>query len=345
MSPQPDWHPHIAPRIRASNEHAIVPTARYVLCWLQQTLRATDNPVIDAAIDLGNALGLPVLVYHGLGERYPHASARLHHFILHASRDLQINVTARGLRCITYVEHEKTREKGLVYRLAKEAAAVLTDDQPVFVARDQAARFAARCGTAVFAVDSARLVPTQALPKSIKTTPGFRKASGALRPEYEAHNVNFKTALPPYDGPLCYSDARLADKTDGEIETLIAACQIDHSLPPCPQFKPTEAAADAALATFVSDHLKTYPYRRNNAADESGVSRLSPYLHFGLIGPRTITAAVRAADVPANAKWKYLDELLTWREYFHYLAFHDPQADAFCSIPDRPKTITVGSRG
>lgn len=337
MSHNSDWHPHIAPHVRALNDNAVAPDARYVLCWLQQTLRATDNPVIDAAIDLGNALGLPVLVYHGLGEKYPHASDRLHHFVLHASRDLQRSVTARGLRCVTYVDHDKAHEKGLVYRLAADAAAVLTDDQPVFVARDQAVRVAARSEKAVFAIDSARLVPTQILPSGINTTPAFRKASGALRAEYEAQTADFTPALPPYDGPICYDDAGMADKTDSQITALIARCDIDHSLPPCPQFDPTTAAAQADLDSFVALHLKTYPDRRNNAADENGVSRLSPYLHFGLIGPRTITAAVRAADVTANAKWKYLDELLTWREYFHYLAFHDPLTDTFASVPDRPR--------
>lgn len=41
--------------------------------------------------------------------------------------------------------------------------AVFTDDQPVFVARDQAIRFAAKCDRPVFAVGSARLVPNGTL--------------------------------------------------------------------------------------------------------------------------------------------------------------------------------------
>ncbi len=57
-----------APRVRRMNAADIRPSVRYVLCWLQQALRARDNPVIDAAIRLGNDLGLPVLVYHGLSE-------------------------------------------------------------------------------------------------------------------------------------------------------------------------------------------------------------------------------------------------------------------------------------
>lgn len=59
-----DWRE--APRVRMLNDRAVNASGRYVLCWLQQALRARDNPVIDASILLGNALGLPVLVYHGV---------------------------------------------------------------------------------------------------------------------------------------------------------------------------------------------------------------------------------------------------------------------------------------
>lgn len=334
-----NWSADISDRIRPLNE--VVPdetvTTSYVLCWLQQTLRAWDNPVIDAAIELGNAVGLPVLVYHGLREDYPHASDRLHWFIIGASRDLQRDCETRGLRCVTHVDRKGAREKGLVYRLAEQALAVLTDDQPVFVPRAQTARFAKRCTKPVYAVDSARLVPTLMLPEGLSTTPAFRKASGELRSIYEAHGSDFAPLVPAIDGPVCFDDDQLADMDNDGLRALIASCDIDHSLPPSKEFAPSAAAAHAALDAFVSVSLKTYAYRRNNAADEAGVSRLSPYLHFGVIGPRVITNAVRAADVPANAKWKYLDELLTWREYFHYLAFHDPAADRFSSVPQKPR--------
>jgi len=338
-----DWTPDIADRVRPLNDAKPAPIegCKYVLCWLQQTLRAWDNPVVDAAIDLGNALGLPVLVYHGLREDYPHASDRLHDFILKASRDLQQGCAERGIRCVNFADRAGHREKGLVYRLAEHAVAVLTDDHPVFVARTQADRFAKRCSRPVFAVDSARLVPTRMLPSGLKTTPAFRKASGALRPQYEAHAADFEPAMPPFAGEVCFEDANLAEASDADIAAIIAECDIDHSLKPADDFEPTATAANLALDAFVEQHLKTYPYRRNNAADENGVSRLSPYLHFGLIGPRTIAKAVRAADVTANAKWKYLDELLTWREYFHYLAYHDSEANKFSSVPEKPRQSLI----
>jgi deoxyribodipyrimidine photo-lyase len=49
-----------------------------------------------------------------------------------------------------------------------------------------------------------------------------------------------------------------------------------------------------------------------------GTSRLSPYLHFGNIGPVTIALAVKKAVAEGKATEaageKYLDELIGWRE-------------------------------
>lgn len=339
MRVQHKWSANIADRVAALNDKTIgaADNQKYILCWLQQTLRAWDNPVIDAAVDLANSHGLPVLVYHGVREDYPYASDRLHFFILGASRDLQIGCAERGIRCVNYVERDGMHEKGLAYRLASDALAVLTDDQPVFVGRNQAARFAEKCERPVFAVDSARLVPSRILPKGLTSTPAFRKASGAVRSEYEGQSTDFKIDCAPYDGDVCFQDACLADKSDKELLEIISKCDIDHSLSPSKEFEPSVAAASAALSNFVTHSLKAYPYRRNNAAAEDDVSRLSPYLHFGLIGPRVVTKAVRDADVPANAKWKYLDELLTWREYFHYLALHEEKPDSFSAVPEKPR--------
>jgi len=121
-----DWRE--APRVRALNDRVAQPGGRYVLCWLQQALRARDNPVIDASIRLGNAIGLPVLVYHGVREDYPYASDRLHRFILGASRDLGAGCRDRGVACVQHVDRAGHREKGLVHRLGAEAAAIVLED-------------------------------------------------------------------------------------------------------------------------------------------------------------------------------------------------------------------------
>lgn len=308
-----------APRACRLNDRPVRAAAAYVLCWLQQALRATDNPVIDAAVRLGEAWRLPVLVYHGVREDYPYASDRLHRFILGASRDLERDCAARGLACVHYIERDGQRERGLVYRLAADAAAVVAEDQPGFVAQWQTARVAARAEVAVLAVNAACAVPPLALDQGVKTTSAFRRRHQAAREQWYGW-TDEATTLPPYAGPLPYRPDRLTDCSDAALDALVAECAIDHSLPPATGFPPTRAAVAARLMRLQRVILPAYAEARGDASREDGASALSPYLHFGVVGPREIVAAVQAADVPADTRAKYLDELLTWREWFHYKA-------------------------
>ena len=308
-----------APRVRAMNDARPREGARYVLCWLQQALRATDNPVIDAAIRLGNAWGLPVLVYHGVREDYPFASDRLHRFILGGSRDLERDCEGRGLTCVNFVDRADHREKGLVYRLATDAAAVVLEDQPAFVAQWQAERFAAKTQAAVLAVNAACVVPPAALDQGVGTTSAFRRRHQAAREEwYGWHDEVPDVAA--YHGPLPYTPDRLAGLHDADLDALIAQCAIDHALPAPALFPATRAEVARRLQRLQTVVLPLYAEARGNASRDEGASALSPYLHFGMVSPREIAAAVQAADVSAEHRAKYLDELLTWREWFHYRA-------------------------
>lgn len=309
-----DWRD--APRIRALNDRAIKPQARYVLCWLQQALRARDNPVIDAAIRLGNALRLPVLVYHGLREDYLYASDRLHHFILGASIDLGVGCRERGLACVQHVDRAGRREKGLVYRLAADAAALVLEDQPTFVPRWQAARVAARADVQVYAVDAACLAPPAVLGEGIRGRSGFLRRHEPARTLWiDASDEAADVA--PYDGPLPFAPDRLGEVDIGQ---LVAGLDIDHTLPVSMAYPAGRAAAEARLARLIDRVLPSYAARRNDATSADGASGLSPYLHFGVLGPREVMAAVTTATAGGQHKAKFADELLGWREWFHYQA-------------------------
>ncbi|MGB6229284.1 MAG: deoxyribodipyrimidine photo-lyase [Litorimonas sp.] len=318
-------------RCRTLNERDPNPEADYVLCWLQQALRGRDNPALDVAIALANARSLPVLVYHGIGMAYPHASDRLHRFLLGASAMLRRQCKERGLACVNFLQRPDKVEKGLVYRLAKRAALVVTDDQPTFVGRWQADRFSAGTERLVVAVDANRLVPYQALPEDLGSTRAFRAAAKALREDYGEPD-DIAPEHPPYDGPVCFEPDDPTAWSDAEVDALIRACPIDHSLPPG-AFEASRAAIDTRLDRLKREVLPVYKYRRNNPADPNSASHLSPYLHFGMIGPREIFQIVQRADAPAGCKWKYLDELLTWREWFWYLADGRSHPASYDNVP------------
>ena len=309
-----DWQQ--APRVRALNDRLPAAGGRYVLCWLQQALRDRDNPVIDAAIRLGNALRLPVLVYHGVREDYPYASDRLHHFILGASISLGEGCRERGLACVQHVDRADRREKGLVYRLSADAVAVVLEDQPTFVARWQAARVAARVDVPVFAVNAACLVPPAVIGDDKRGRTAFLRSHEPARADW-AEWTEEVAEVAPYEGALPFTPDRLVDC---DLDRLIAGLDIDHSLPVAAMHPAGRKAAVERLEHLVATVLPGYAANRNDATRTDGASGLSPYLHFGVLGPREVMAAVNGAIAGGQHKKKFADELLGWREWFHYQA-------------------------
>lgn len=82
-----------------------------------------------------------------------------------------------------------------------------------------------------------------------------------------------------------------------------------------------EHSALDRLEKFISQNLQRYSEERNHP-DVGCSSKLSPWLHFGMIHSRTIFAQVaealrveNASDVHSESSaGKFVDELLTWRE-------------------------------
>lgn len=81
----------------------------------------------------------------------------------------------------------------------------------------------------------------------------------------------------------------------------------------------TRAAAIARLDEFLGAGLARYADGRDRPADD-WVSRLSPYLHFGQLGPREVVAATSTGTPGAS---DFLREL-GWREFAHHQLYHFP---------------------
>lgn len=92
---------------------------------------------------------------------------------------------------------------------------------------------------------------------------------------------------------------------------------------------PGELGAKQQLEVFIGEALEQYQPGRDIPADDL-VSKLSPHLHFGEIGPRQIWLAVQEAARGAarNSKLRisadiYLKEI-GWREFANHVLYHFP---------------------
>lgn len=318
-------------RVRKLNDHAVRKKARYVLCWLQQNIRAFDNPTIDAAIATGNKLKLPVVVYHGLGQKYPHANDRLHRFITEASRSLAAEVEKRGLRCLNYIERPEKYEKGLIYRLGKDAAAIFTDDVPAYVARKQAASVASKIDVAFFAVDASCVVPMNEFPYLTDANAFFRRAHTPLREKYLKAKTELSPEIARYEDDF---DFVPDDLSQIDLDQLISECDIDHTVPPIGKLCGSREAALKQLKWACDEVLPVYEKVRSNPSHPLSGTRLSPYLHFGVLSVREVIWAFQKCATAKQKNWRIQDEIMSWREFFHHQARFETDPSAYETLPE-----------
>ena len=114
-------------------------------------------------------------------------------------------------------------------------------------------------------------------------------------------------------------------------------------------WRPGEAAAMARLKEFARTDMKHYKTARDFMA-KSGVSRLSPHLHFGEVSARQCHAVVEANRSDGAAA--FLREI-GWREFCYHLLVVNPHMperaldDRFAEFPwrDDPKALEAWKRG
>ena len=299
----------------------------FVLYWMHNALRAHENPALDVAICLSRQNGLPLLVYHALSEDYPYASDRYHAFILQGQRDVQRELAERGIPAHFHLAREGDRGPHL-RDLTRQAAILVTEEMPVQPLSGWMDRLVSRTTTPIAMVDSSCVVGPKLLQKSYDRAFKFREATKHLYAErvgreYQEQNVDCQI----YDGPLPFRSLSLQDVC---IASLIGQCRIDHGISPVADTPGGSRAGYARWNDFRDHHLDRYAKRRNDASIHNGVSRMSAYLHFGMVSPFRI-----AREAEARGAKKYLEELLIWRELSFHFCFHNiDHLDSFDALPE-----------
>lgn len=88
---------------------------------------------------------------------------------------------------------------------------------------------------------------------------------------------------------------------------------LDRSVGIAPDFSGGTTAGVASMRTFIRERLDDYDAARNHP-ELDGTSRLSPYLHFGHLGPHTIALAVAESTASKKSRDAFLEQLIVRRE-------------------------------
>jgi len=278
-----------------------------VVYWMQRAQRGVDNHALDTAIDLGNELGLPVVVYFAAISNFPHANLRHYSFLNQGLRDVEQDLAERN---VSFVVRRPPHEDHLKFFAEAKAAIVIGDENPMRAPEGWRRHIARHIDVPFWTVDADVVVPSRLLEKA-------QYGAYTLRPRVQKLWPHF---LKPYRNPTAQHAWRHSRGLQAEnlnLDVTRGWKDLDRSVLPVEEWTGGTHAAMKRLRHFVQKMLAGYEHDRNHP-ELDGSSRLSPYLHFGHIGPLTIALAVQEAvkKEPGlkSARDSYFNELLVWRE-------------------------------
>ena len=295
------------PRVTVRRGGAPDPDGKSVVYWMQRAQRGVDNHAVNLAVAIASELGLPLIVYFAGISNFPHANLRHYVFLQQGLPDIEEDLAKRN---ISFVMRKAPHESHERFLHDVQAAMVVGDENPMNVPESWRRDLAKRIKIPYWTVDTDVVVPSKLIEKAQYGAYTIRPRLYRALPEY----------LVPYENPHAHvawkrpkgfhADSLTEDMTKHWKD-------FDRSVGPVESFHGGTHAGLKRLRLFTSRLLANYDTDRNKP-ELDGTSALSPYLHYGHVGPQTIALAVaKAAEENPKlkpAKESYFNELIAWRE-------------------------------
>ena len=285
------------------------------IVWFRNDLRLTDNPALDAAVDVGGPV-VPIYIHAPEEHDDWRPGAASNWWLHHALTSLDTDLKAIGSRLVVIRGPSMKTLQSLMHETKATAVFWNRRYEPASIANDKSIKDSLkRDGIDVRSFNGSLLFePWNIANKSGKPfqvfTPFWKTCVEQLPDEKPAPAPGTLDRPPKLDAEITIEELSLLPKIDWD-----AGFQN--------RWKPGVGGAKEALKAFARDRLQTYGQNRDVPAD-AGTSSLSPHLHFGEISPRQILATIR--NQSKNNEWKrnqFITEL-GWREFAHHLLYHFP---------------------
>jgi len=304
-----------------------------VVYWMQRAQRALDNPALDLAVTIANALSLPVVTFFSAIDNFPHANLRHYHFLQQGMVDVEQDLAERN---VGFIMRRPPTHEIAPFLEEVGAAAVVGDENPLRFMRAKRDKLAHSTKILYLTVDADIVVPSRLLEKAqyaaYTARPKLEKLRGAwLQP---CSNARAQKSWQP-GGDLEHYNPKL-DITTGWKK-------LDRSVGPVEGFTGGTHAATKRLNWFLNNAFRGYAEHRGEPSVD-GSTKLSPYLHFGHISPLTIALAAQKAvkekkATPADLE-SLFNEMLIWRELaVNFVTYSDNYDSWDCAEPWAKETL------
>ena len=286
-----------------------------VVYWMQRAQRAIDNPALEMAIAAANVIGKPVFVHFALIAGVSGANLRHYQFMVEGLRDAAEDLAQRG---IGFVVRKHPDADFVQFCNEVRPALVIGDENPLRAAERSKQRIATRLSVPFWTVDADVIVPSRLMQKE-------HYAARTIRPRIHAHLPSFLRPIRRHAPNHSWKKPRRLPALHPDL-SLLDGFPVDRSVGPVSTWRGGSHAARRVLRRFLTERLAGYAENRKHP-ERDATSQLSPYLHFGHIGPHTVALAVRDADAPEADRAAFLEELIVRRELAVNFVRHNPAYD------------------
>ncbi len=176
------------PRVTVRRDGAPDSQGKCVLYWMQRAERGVDNHAVNLAVQVRNALGLPVVVYFAGISNFPHANLRHYAFLNQGLPDIEEDLAARN---ITFVMRRAPNESHTRLISDVQAAMVIGDENRMREPERWRQQLAEEVRVPFRTVDTDVVVPSKLIEKAQYGAYTIRPRLYKLLPEY----------LVPYENP------------------------------------------------------------------------------------------------------------------------------------------------
>jgi deoxyribodipyrimidine photo-lyase len=294
------------------------------IVWFRQDLRLQDNPALEQAIRRGGPV-VPVYIWDQAGEGKWSAGAASSWWLHHALAALEVSLRERGSRLLFLSGDSQASLHSLVRRTGASAVYWNRRYEPAAVARDGKIK-ASLVGEGIEVETSNASLLFE--PDAVRN-----KQGGPFKvfTPYWRHCLELAVAPPVRPSRGLIAPLRAWPKSPS-LDKLGLLPRIGWDSGLAGTWTPGEKGAARRLDHFVSQALEDYGSDRDLPALD-GTSMLSPWLHWGEVGPRQVWSAVRSLSkdsgiFPANNGARIFLAEVGWREFAHHLLFHFPQTPA-----------------
>ncbi|GAQ81945.1 Deoxyribodipyrimidine photolyase/cryptochrome [Klebsormidium nitens] len=290
-----------------------------VLYWMSRDQRSADNWALLYAIEQAHKQGSSVAVIFNLVPRFLHAGARHFGFMLRGLRVMEKNLKEKDIPFFI-VQGEPVDT--IVQFVAKVGTSLLvTDFSPLRIAREWKGGVCSLVNIPVHQVDAHNVVPTWVC--SDKQEYGAR----TIRTKVHRNLPEFLVEYPEL--PSNPNKWALEPPAPIDWEALLKIVLSNKAVPEIDWAVPGEdAGMEWLLKRFLGKGIAKYDADRNDPTIPTGVSGMSPYLHYGNVAAqRAALEARKYRKSHPKAVDAFLEELIVRRELSDNYCYYQPNYD------------------